>query len=120
MGPTLHPQLFCFEKFPSKIFCVHFCLNKMSFFSAETPILVFGQLDIAVKPHLRYLGIEIDEHLSFKYHVNNFKTKLPFCDYVALRTRSPTISQLFTYYRTHVKPIVQYSASVCGYTSYLI
>ena len=79
----------------------------------------FGNLNITVQPHLKYIGIEIDGCLTFKDHVHKVKNKLPFCNYIVLRTRLLlTRSQLFAYYRTHVKPIVQYGVLVYACTAY--
>ena len=48
-----------------------------------------------------------------------FKTDLFFCNYIVSRTRALFIrTQLLTYYRTHVKPIVQYGVPVHGCTAY--
>ena len=43
-------------------------------FTKNAPAPNFGNLNITVKPHLKYLGIEIDESLTFKDHVHKVKT----------------------------------------------
>ena len=68
---------------------------------------------------IKYLGVLIDDDLSFKSQVEKIKKKLLFCNYTVLRTR-PYLkrSQLLVYYRTHVKPIVQYGVLVYGCTAF--
>ena len=93
--------------------------SKAVLFTKNALALDFGNLNITVQPHLKYLGIEIDVCLTFKDHVHKVKSKLHFCNYIVLRTRSLlTRSQLFAYYRTHVKPIVQYGVLVYACTAY--
>ena len=43
----------------------------------------FENLNITVQPHLKYLGIEIHECLTFKDHVHKVKSKLLFCNYMS-------------------------------------
>ena len=79
----------------------------------------FGNLNITVQPHLKYLGIEIVECLTFKDDVHKVKSHLLVCYYIVLRTRSLlTRSQLLAYYQTHVKPIVLYGVLVYACTAY--
>ena len=63
----------------------------------------------------KYLGIELDNKLSFKDHIEIIRKKLThFCG-VAYRLRNVmTISQMFMYYKTYVQPCVQYGVLVCG------
>ena len=93
--------------------------SKAVIFAKNAPVLSFGNLNITIQSHLKYLGIEIDDSLTFKDHVHKIKSKLLFCNYIVLRTRTLlTRTQLFAYYRTHVKPIVQYGVLVYACTAY--
>ena len=65
------------------------------------------------------MGIIIDEKLTFSDHCARVKNKLLFCNYTVLRARNfLRRSQLLSYYKTHVNPIVQYSVLIYGCTSY--
>ena len=93
--------------------------SKAVIFTTSSSSLDLGQLDTVIKPHLKYLGIEIDEHLSFKDHIHKVKTKIFFCNYFVLRSRALlTRTRLLIYYRTYVKPNVQYGVLVYGCTAY--
>ena len=83
------------------------------------PELSFGVHNILIKPQLKYLGIVIDEKLTFSDHCARVKNKLLFCNYTILRTRKfLTRSQILYFYETHVNPIVQYGVLIYGCTSY--
>ena len=61
---------------------------------------------------VEYLGVLFYDDLKFKNQVL-------FCNYTVLRTRLYLKrSQLLVYYRTHVKPIVQYGVLVYGCTAF--
>ena len=80
--------------------------------------LNFEEYQIAINPQLKYLGIVIDDKLTFCDHVLRLKNKLLFCNYIVLRTRNYlTRSQLLFYY-THVNPIIQYGILIYGCTAY--
>ena len=74
---------------------------------------------VSIENNVKYLGVTIDEDLNFKDHVQRVKKKLLFCNYTVLRSR-PFLkrSQLMVYYRTHVKPIIQYGVLVYGCTAF--
>ena len=81
--------------------------------------LSFGVHNILIKPQLKYLGVVIDEKLTFSDHCAKVKNRLLFCNYTVLRARNfLTRSQLLSYYKTHVNPIVQYGVLIYGCTSY--
>ena len=81
--------------------------------------LKFEVHKILIKPQLKYLGIIIDEKLTFSDHCARVKNKLLFFNYTVLRARNfLTRSQLLSYYKTHVNPIVQYGVLIYGCTSY--
>ena len=97
----------------------NFDKSKADIFSTSSSPLDLGQLDIVIKPHLKYLGVEINERLPFKDHIHKIKTKLFFCNYIVLRSGALlTRTELLIYYRTYVKPIVQYGVLVDGCTAY--
>ena len=50
--------------------------------------LNFEEYQIAINPQLKYLGIVIDDKLTFCDHVLRLKNKLLFCNYIVLRTRN--------------------------------
>ena len=75
--------------------------------------------ELNIRPKLKYLGVIIDEKLSFKDHISKGKAKLLFCNYTVWRTRRLlTNDQLLKYYKLHVKPIIQYGVLLYGCTSY--
>ena len=72
---------------------------------------------VRIENSVKYLGVIIDEDLNFKDHVRRVQKKLLFCNYTVLRSRQfLTRSQLLVYYRTHVKPIIQYGVLVYACT----
>ena len=66
-----------------------------------------------IKPQLKYLGIIFDEKLTLSDPCARVKNKLLFYNYTVLRARNfLTRSQLLSYYKTHVNPIVQYGVLI--------
>ena len=66
---------------------------------------------------MKYLGVLVDEELTFKDHVELVKKKLNKCFYAVLKARQVlTQSQMLFYYKTHVKPIIQYGVLIYGGT----
>ena len=69
--------------------------------------------------NVKYLGVLVDEELTFKDHVELVKNKLNKCFYAVLKSRQVlTQSQMLVYYKTHVKPIIQYGVHIYGGTMY--
>ena len=69
--------------------------------------------------NVKYLGVLVDEELTFKDHVELVKKKLNKCFYAVLKSRQVlTQSQMLVYYKTHVKPIIQYGVLIYGGTMY--
>ena len=76
-------------------------------------------LELNIRQKLKFLGVIIDEKLSFKDHISKVKTKLLFCNYTVWRRRRLlTNDQLLIYYKLHVKPIIQYGVLLYGCTSF--
>ena len=76
-------------------------------------------LELNIRQKLKFLGVIIDEKLSFKDHISKVKTKLLFCNYTVWRRRCLlTNDQLLIYYKLHVKPIIQYGVLLYGCTSF--
>ena len=72
---------------------------------------------VSIENGVQYLGVTIVEDLSFKDHVQRVKKKLLFGYYTVLRSRQfLKRSQQMVYYRTYVKPILQYRVLNCGCT----
>ena len=68
---------------------------------------------------MKYLGVLVDEELTFKDHVELVKKKLNKYFYAVLKSRHVlTQSQMLVYYKTHVKPIIQYGVLMYGGTMY--
>ena len=81
----------------------------------KSPNFTFGELELNVKSSLKYLGVIIDENLSFRNHVDSVKNKLLYQNYILLRVRQLlTREQMLLYYRTRVNPIIQYGVLVYG------
>ena len=81
----------------------------------KSPNFTSGELELNVKSSLKYLGVIIDENLSFRYHVDSIKNKLLYHNYILLRVRQLlTREQMLLYYRTRVNPIIQYGVLVYG------
>ena len=102
--------------------------NKLKYIVDKSKAVVFGnnvpsELSFEVhkyliKPQLNYLCNIIDEMLTFSDHCARVKNKLLICNYTVLRARKLlTRSQLLSYYKTHVNPIVQYGVLIYGCTS---
>ena len=68
---------------------------------------------------VKYLGVLVDEELTFKDHVELVKKKVNKCFYAVLKARQVlTQSQTLVYYKTHVKPEIQYGVLIYGGTMY--
>ena len=94
--------------------------SKVVSFGGKTADLELGDFGFSVQPNLKYIGVIIDEKLSFKDHIAKVKSKLLFCNFTILRThRLLTKQQLLIYYKIHVKPVVQYGVLLYGCTAYL-
>ena len=93
--------------------------SKVVSFGGKTADLELGDFGLSVQPNLKYLGVIIDEKLSFKDHIAKVKSKLLFCNFTILRTRRLlTKQQLLIYYKLHVRPVVQYGVLLYGCTAY--
>ena len=63
--------------------------------------------ELNIRQKLKYLGVIIDEKISFKDHNSKVKSKMLFCNYTVWRTRRLlTNDQLLIYYKLHLKPII--------------
>ena len=99
--------------------------NKLTVEGSKSKLLIFSKskadaiyfADTCLQPvaSCKYLGIELDNKLSFKDHIETIRKKLTrFCR-VAYRLRNVmTISQMVMYYKTYVQPCVQYGVLVYG------
>ena len=99
--------------------------NKLTVKGSKSKLLIFSKskadaiyfADTCLQPvaSCKYLGIELDNKLSFKDHIEIKRKKLTrFCG-VAYRLRNVmTISQMVMYYKTYVQPCVQYGVLVYG------
>ena len=94
--------------------------SKALVFASKVPTnLSFGELSIKILTSLKYLGIILDNHLSFSEHVAKIKSKLLFFNYVVRRSRDVlTRSQMILFYKLHINPLVQYGVLIYGCTSY--
>ena len=74
---------------------------------------------VQVKPVCKYLGIYIDNKLSFQSHIDFVKVRLGKQSGIISKLRHYVPrAQLINYYRTNLVPIVQYSLLVYGCCSY--
>ena len=74
---------------------------------------------VQVKPVCKYLGIYIDNKLSFQSHIDFVKVRLGKQSGIISKLRHYVPrAQLVNYYRTNVVPIVQYGLLVYGCCSY--
>ena len=93
--------------------------SKVVCFGGKSADVKMGNFGLSVQSNLKYLGVIIDEKLSFKDHIAKVKSKLLFCNFNVLRTRRLlTRPQLLLYYTLHVKPVVQYGILLYGCTAY--
>ena len=68
---------------------------------------------------VKYLGVLVDEEVTFKDHVELVKKKLNKCFHAVLKSRQVlTQSQMLVNYKTHVKPMIQYGVLIYGGTMY--
>ena len=94
--------------------------SKALVFASKVPTdLSFGELNIEILTSLKYLGIILDNHLSFSEHVAKIKNKLLFFNYVVWWSRDfLTRSQIILFYKLHINTSVQYGVLIYGCTSY--
>ena len=81
--------------------------------------LSFRIHDILINLQLKYLSVVIDEKLTISDHCAIVKNNMLYCNYHVPRARYfVTRSHLLSYYKTHIKTIVQYGIPIFGCTSY--
>ena len=74
--------------------------------------------EATAKETVRYLGIEVDNHLNFKSHIELVISKLNKMGGLMYRLRKILkTSQLLAVYKAYIKPIIQYGVIVYGATS---
>ena len=79
--------------------------------------LNFEKHQIAIKPQLKYLGIVIDDKITFCDHVLRLENKPLFRKYIVLRIRNYVRSRWLFYYKTYVNPIIQFRVLIYGCTA---
>ena len=87
--------------------------------SASNDFFLFNSCPILVKPVCKYLGVYVDNKLSFRSHIDYVKTRLGKQSGIISKLRHfvPKF-ELMNYYKTNVVPIIQYGILVFGCCSY--
>ena len=87
--------------------------------SASNDFLLFNSCPILVKPVCKYLGVYVDNKLSFRSHIEYVKTRLGKQSGIISKLRHfvPKF-ELMNYYKTNVVPIIEYGILVFGCCSY--
>ena len=92
-------------------------ISKTSYvtFSKSTTSLNIGIEHITKVPHVKFLGVIIDERLEWKNHIDICKNKLSSCIYAinSFKNAMPTI-QLKTLYYTLIHPYLTYGVLLWG------
>ena len=96
--------------------------NKKSQISKSNCKLIINGEEIGLVSKTKFLGIIIDEHLEWKYHIDMCKRKISSGNYVLKSLRHIlTTSVLTTIYYSMIHPYISYSLMlwVSAYTSNL-
>ena len=76
----------------------------------QTPLEILGQF--------KYLGVILDEKLSYKDHISKVKTTLTrYCSTFFKLRKILKTNELYKAYKTYIKPVLQYGILVYGSTS---
>ena len=87
--------------------------------SASNSQFKLNDSNITIKPVCKYLGVFIDNKLSFLSHINYVKTRLSKqCGAISKLRHYVPKHQLIAYYRSNINPIIQYGILVYGCCSY--
>ena len=87
--------------------------------SASNSQFRLNESNITIKPVCKYLGVFIDNKLSFLSHINYVKTRLSKqCGAISKLRHYVPKNQLLAYYRSNINPIIQYGVLVYGCCSY--
>ncbi len=85
--------------------------------SSETYCIDGKELDI--NPTCKYLGISVDNKLTYLSHINTISKRLAKqCGVIAKLRHFAPRSKLLNYYKTNIQSILQYGILVYGCTSY--
>ena len=87
--------------------------------SASNDFFLFNSCPILVKPVCKYLGVYVDNKLSFRSHIEYVKKRLGKQSGIISKLRHfvPKV-ELMNYYKTNVVPIIQYGILFFGCCSY--
>ena len=97
------------QKFP-KTELVHF-LN------CKDESIVLKKTEITCTEYVKYLGILLDKNLTYGFHVKRVLNKLAKHVSINNRLRHFTSSSVvIRYYKTYMKPIIQYGFLIYGCT----
>ena len=87
--------------------------------SASNDFFLFNSCPILVKPVCKYLGVYVDNKLSFRSHIEYVKKRLGKQSGIISKLRHFVPKrELHNYYKTNVVPIIQYGILVFGCCSY--
>ena len=87
--------------------------------SASNSQFKLNDSNITIKPVCKYLGVFIDNKLSFLSQINYVKTRLSKqCGAISKRRHYVQKHQLIAYYGSNINPIIQYGIPVYGCCSY--
>ena len=87
--------------------------------SASNSQFKLNDSNITIKPVCKYLGVFIDNKLSFLSHINYVKTRLSKqCGAISKLRHYVPKHQLIAYYRSNINPIIQHGILVYGCCSY--
>ena len=86
---------------------------------ASKDYFLFNSCPILVKPVCKYLGVYVDNKLSFRSHIDYVKKRLGKQSGIISKLRHFVPKwELMNYYKTNVVPIIQYGILVFGCCSY--
>ena len=87
--------------------------------SASNNFFLINSCPILVQPVCKYLGVYVDNKLSFLSHIDYVKTRLGKQSGIISKLRHFVPKwELMNYYKTNVVPIIQYGILVFGCCSY--
>ena len=67
------------------------------------------------KDHVKYLGVLLDSHLSWKYHIDNVAVKISrFIGVIARLRHLVPFTTLLRIYRSLILPYIPYGLAACG------
>ncbi|GFT33697.1 uncharacterized protein TNCV_4382251 [Trichonephila clavipes] len=124
---SLNSELFLLQAFADDLAVVslafHMSLSSMPWFSREhdllrNPIFKIGSNSIHISKSYKYLGVNIDNRLSWTPHINSIKDKILWISSnfyrVSKNFNHQHISLMKLWYSSVVQPIISYGAGVWG------